>query len=101
MTELAMAPIFPITALSKEPKAVKEAAKNGPVRITENGRGAYIFATEEAFIEYVSKEREDAAYEAYLLAEVGAGVTDIEAGRVVTSRSEMFAEAAKRRALHE
>lgn len=92
------APIFPITALSKQPKAVKDAADQGPVRITENGRGAYVFMSEQALKELIERERTDAAYEAYLLDAVQQGVTDIEEGRYVTSREEMFHRADARRA---
>lgn len=98
MTELSMAPIFPITALSKDSKSVKEAADKGLVRITENGRGAYVFVSEQELAKIIERERADAAYEAYLLDAVGQGVADVEAGRFVTSREAMFAEAAKRRA---
>lgn len=84
------APIFPITALSKDPKAVKTAAKNDVVRITENGRGAYIFASEEALAALLKREREAAVYEAYLSREIQEGLEDIEAGRFATSRAEMF-----------
>ena len=93
----AIAPCYPITALSKEVKSVKADANEGPVRITENGRGAYVFIGEKAFAELIQREREDAAYEAYLLETVGRGVMDVEAGRTVNSREAMFAEAARRR----
>lgn len=46
MTDLAMVPIFPVTALSKDSKEVRDAARTSPVRITENGRGAYVFMSE-------------------------------------------------------
>lgn len=92
------APIFPITALTKQPKEVKEAADCGPVRITENGRGAYVFISERALNDLIERERADAAYEAYLLDAVEQGVQDIEAGRYVTSRAEMFQQADQRRA---
>lgn len=94
------APIFPITALSKQPAAVKKAADRGPVRITENGRGAYVFMSEQALKELIERERTDAAYEAYLLDAVQQGVANIEEGRYVTSREEMFRRAESRRARH-
>lgn len=97
MYDYATVPIFPITALSKEPKAVKEAAENSLVRITENGRGAYVFTSEKALAELIERERQEAAYEAYLAEKTARGVADIEAGNYVTSREEMFAEAARRR----
>lgn len=95
--EVSWEPIFPITSLSKEPKKVKEAAKDKIVRITENGCGAYVFASEAAFNKLIEREREDAKYEAYLSQCIDRGLADIEAGRYVTSQEEMFAEAAKRR----
>lgn len=45
----------------------------------------------------VRREREDAASEAHVLESVGRGVDDLAEGRFVTSRSEMFTEAAGRR----
>lgn len=92
------APIFPITALSKQPKEVKEAADRGPVRITENGRGAYVFMSEQVLGDLIERERADAAYEAYLLDAIKQGADDIEAGRYTTSREEMFNRARERRA---
>lgn len=97
MTDLTMTPIFPVTALTKNPKEVREAARKQVVRITENGRGAFVFMSEEALQDLVSREREDAAYEAYVREAVGRGVADIEAGRFASSRAEMFAEAKGRR----
>lgn len=46
MTDLAMAPILPAMALSKDSKEVRDAARTSPVCITENGRGAYVFMSE-------------------------------------------------------
>ena len=74
MADFSLAPIYPITSLSKDPKTVKEEARNSVVR-----------------------EREDAKYEAYLTAAIEQGINDVETGRYVTSRAEMFAEATKRR----
>lgn len=93
MADQLTAPIFPITALSKQTKEVKEAAEQGPVRITENGRGAYVFMSENALKQLIERERADAAYEAYLLDAVSQGVTDIESGNYTISREAMFARA--------
>ena len=97
MVDFSLSPIYPITSLSKDPKKVKEEARSSIVRITENGRGAYVFTSEKALQELIAREREDAKYEAYLTAAIEQGVNDVETGRYVTSRAEMFAEAAKRR----
>lgn len=85
--------IFPITALAKNVKAVKEAAQDSVVQITENGYGAYVFTSMQAFQDLIKREREDAAYEQYLLEEIGKGVDDLRAGRYTTSRKDMFARA--------
>lgn len=58
MTDLAMAPIFPVTALSEDSKEVRDAARTSPVRITENGRGAYVFMSEGVLSDLVRRERE-------------------------------------------
>ncbi|VWM03362.1 Uncharacterised protein [Collinsella sp. AK_207A] len=90
--------IYPITAISKNPKAVKEQADKGIVHITENGRGAYVFMGMQVFDDLIRREREDAAYEQYLHDEVGRGIADLEVGRYTTSREAMFARAAEIRA---
>ena len=41
--------IYPVTALQKQQGEVKKAAQAGIVRITENGKGAYVFCSEEVF----------------------------------------------------
>ena len=58
--ELAMSPIFPISALQKRQREVKEAAKDDVVRITENGMGAYVFCTEETFKRVIAETAEEA-----------------------------------------
>ena len=95
------APIFPITPLSKQSKEVKDAADKGPVRITENGRGAYVFMSEQALNDLIERERADAAYEAYLPDAVHRGAIAIEEGRSSTRREQMFARACHRTARYE
>lgn len=95
-----MEPIYPLTSLAKDTKEVKEQAQKNVVRITENGKAAFIFTSEKMFEERIRAERKDAAYEAYLMHAVGQGVRDIEEGRFAVSREEVFAEAAKRRKRH-
>ena len=96
-----MEPIYSMTALQRSPSEVKEAARNDVVRITEQGRGAYIFASEEAFEKRIAKERADAAYEARLLESVGRGIEDIRAGRFVTSVDEAFERSYALRSKHD
>ena len=88
-----MEPIFSMTTLQRNPTTVKEKAKAGLVRITEQKGESYVFCSEAAFEERIRKEREDAAYEARLLESVGRGIADIRDGRYVTSIDEAFARA--------
>lgn len=83
-----------MTTLQRNPSQVKDAAKNSVVRITEQGVGAYVFCSEEAFDKRIAQEREDAAFETRLAEAVGRGVADIEAGRYVTSVDEALSRAA-------
>lgn len=92
-----MEPIYSMTSLQRNPSEVKNDAKKGVVRITEQGGGAYVFCSEEAFEARLEKERADAAYEARLLDSVGRGIADIEAGRYTTSAREAFDRAAAMR----
>lgn len=92
-----MEAIFPFTALAKDAKTVKAEADRGIVHITENGKGAYVFTSEREFDELIKRERADAAYEAYVLAAVAQGESDLGSGRFVTSRDQMFSEARKLR----
>lgn len=96
-----MEPIYSMTALQRSPSEVKEAARDDVVRITEQGRGAYIFASEEAFEKRIAEERADAAYEARLLESVGRGIEDIRAGRFVTSVDEAFERSDALRSKHD
>ena len=53
--------IYPVTALQKQQGEVKKAAQAGIVRITENGKGAYVFCSEEVFERMMQQVAEDAA----------------------------------------
>lgn len=59
-----MAAIFPSTALRSDQVAVKKAAQNEPVIITDNNGQYYLFSSEAAFNERLHVEAEEAAYEA-------------------------------------
>ena len=90
--------IYPITALQKDPKRVREAAKEGIVRISENGNAAYIFCSEEIFEQRLEEERANAAYEARLLESIGRGFADVQTGHYVETLRGAFEKAAKMRA---
>lgn len=78
-----MEPIFPITALSKDQAAVKEAARNNVVRITEHGSAAWIFTSEEMLEQKIRDAIDDAVYEARLAWIVERGHRDIAEDRYV------------------
>ena len=75
--------IYPITALTKQQQEVKDAARDGIVRITEHGMAAWVFASEEAFDQRVSEEVERALYDARVQTAVARGERDYERGRFV------------------
>ena len=87
-----MEAIFPISALQKEQKEVKEAARKGIVRITEQGRAAFVFASEEALEKRIQEERRQAVYEAKLEEIITAGRADIQTGRFYTDAEKLFAD---------
>ncbi len=88
--------IYPISALAKNPKEVKDAAANGLVRITEQGRGAYIFGTEAEFARAIAEAKEEAVYEERLREAILAGRADKQAGRIHTDHAEFFNEVRSR-----
>lgn len=82
-----------MTTLQRNPSKVKAAAESSIVRISEQGTGAYVFCSEDAFEQRIAREREDAAFEARLAEAIGRGASDIEAGRFTTSVDEAFSRA--------
>ena len=94
--DMTMSPIFPISALQKKQRDVKEAAKDGIVRITENGVGAYVFCTEAAFKQALADAAEEAAYEARMEAAILRGRADIAEGRFVEGTAAARAEVERR-----
>lgn len=59
--------------------------------ITEQGIGACVFCSEEAFERRAAEEREEeTTFEARLFEAIGRGVADIEAGRFATSVEDAF-----------
>lgn len=84
--------IYPITALHKHSQEVRSAAKEGVVRITENGVGAFVFCSEEVFESRLQQAKNDAIYEAELNRALSEAESDFDNGRYVVG----FEEAWKR-----
>ncbi len=79
-----MEPIFPISALQKDAAAVRAAAKDSIVRLTVDGRGMYIFSTEELFEDYVQRRIREALLEQRIAEGIDRGLRDFEEGRYTT-----------------
>ncbi len=93
-----MEPIFPITALSKDQAAVKEAARDNIVRITERGAAAWIFTSEEALEQKIKDAVDDAVYEAQLAWVIERGRRDFAEGRYITGTENLKKKLAEMRA---
>ena len=93
-----MEAVYPVTALAKKQKAVKEAARKDLVRITERGEGAYIFCSEEVYERRVRRAVAEALYEAELDYAISRGLGDYEAGRVYRGTAAAKEELARRMA---
>jgi hypothetical protein len=95
-----MEPIFPVSALQKNQREVKDAAKDNVVRITENGAAAYVFCSEVVFEKHVQQAVEDALYEARLDVALEQGNKDLQEGRYFTNLDEAYQAAKGMRKKH-
>jgi predicted transcriptional regulator len=95
-----MTVIYPITALQKNPKEIRERAAEHIVHITENGSSAYVFCSEEVLAEYIRREREDAAFETRMGEAIGRGLADIETGDFHTTVESAFRRVEELRGNH-
>lgn len=89
--------IFPVSALQKNQREVREAAKTKLLRITENGVGAYVFCSEEVFEQTINRAVEEALYERDCLEALERGERDIQEGKYVTGVEALEQAVAARR----
>ena len=75
--------IFSATALRDHPREVKEVAKERLVRITENGKGAYIFCSEEVFQREIDEAVERELYLQRAYDSISRGLAAVEEGDYV------------------
>ena len=94
-----MEAIYPITALQKNNAEIKARAREQLVHVTENGRAAYVFASEEVLDEIIARKCEEAVWEAQAILAIDRGLNDLEAGRYVEGWDALEAEVKRRRAL--
>ena len=93
-----MPAIYPSTALKNEQRAIKAIADREVVYITENGRGKYLFMSQEVHDREVAKAVEEALYEARMADALRASRADFEAGSYYASREDLKAAVEQKRA---
>lgn len=86
-----MTPIFPSTALKNQQREIKKLADTQLVYITENGRGKYVFTSQEVLDQTIADAVEDALYEQRLSDALAESRDDFENGRYYTSRESLMA----------
>jgi predicted transcriptional regulator len=79
-----MEKIYPISALQKDAGAVRRDAQEDLIRLTVDGRGMYVFATEEVFENYVQRKIEEALLDQRIAETIKRGDEAISRGEVYT-----------------
>ena len=95
---VSMPAIYPSTALKNEQRAIKAIADKEVVYITENGRGKYLFMSQDVHDREIEEAVERALYEARMAQALRESRADFAAGRCYTSRDELKAAVASKRA---
>lgn len=90
--------VYSSTALKERQSEVKAAAREGLVRITENGAGAFVFCSDEVFQREIDDAVERALYTARVEEAVLRGRAAAREGRTVEGIEAAQAEVARRRA---
>ena len=93
-----MPAIYPSTALKNEQKTIKAIADNEIVYITENGRGKYLFMSQEVHDREIAEAVEEALYEFRMAEALRASRADYAAGRYYSSRDDLKAAVERKRA---
>lgn len=86
-----MTPIFPSTALKNQQRKIKKLADTQLVYITENGRGKYVFTSQEVLDQTIADAVEDALYEQRLSDVLAESRDDFKNGQYYTSRESLMA----------
>lgn len=93
-----MEAIYPFTALKTNQRELKNAASNDIVHITENGKGAFVFCSEEVFERRVSDAVAEAVYAERLAASIRQGREEIAQGHHVEGTQNAIDAIMERRA---
>ncbi|MGN0286996.1 MAG: hypothetical protein ACI4B6_04940 [Atopobiaceae bacterium] len=93
-----MPPIYPSTALKDHQREIKSLADHEVVYITENGRGKYVFMSQEVMQRQIDDAVEQALYEHRLHEALDESRKDFQTGKYYTSREDLMAAVAQKRA---
>lgn len=95
-----MPAIYPSVALKNQQREIKAIADTEIVHITENGRGKYAFMSEAVLQRTIDQAIEEALYEARLRYALQESRKDFEDGRFYSTRDDLMAAVAEKRAHH-
>ncbi|MDO5107237.1 MAG: hypothetical protein Q4D39_03070 [Coriobacteriaceae bacterium] len=97
---VSMPAIYPSVALKNKQREIKAIADVEPVYITENGRGKYVFLSEDVLERTVAQAVEDALYEERMRRALRESRDDFECGRYYSSRDELKRAVNEKRSSH-
>lgn len=89
--------VYPVSALQKNQREVREAARHKMLRITENGASAYVFCSEEVLERTIEEAVSQALYERECLEAIELGEEEIANGKAVVGASALKEALASRR----
>ena len=96
-----MPPIYPSTALKNQQREIKQLADTQIVYITENGRGKYVFMSEDVLQKQIYSAVENALYESRMAEALRESREDFAQGRFHSSRADLLAAVERKRAQHD
>ena len=96
-----MPPIYPSTALKNQQREIKQLADTQIVYITENGRGKYVFMSENVLQKQIDSAVENALYEARMAEALRESREDFAQGRFYSSRADLLAAVEQKREQHD
>lgn len=93
-----MPAIYPSTALKSQQREIKSLADHEIVYITENGRGKYVFTSEDVLRQKIEDTVESALYEQRMAQALRESRADFDEGRFYSSREDLLKAVADKRA---
>ncbi|MDO4798530.1 MAG: hypothetical protein Q4A01_11005 [Coriobacteriales bacterium] len=95
-----MPAIYPSVALKNKQREIKAIADVEPVYITENGRGKYVFLSEDVFKRAIDDAVEEALYEERMARALEESRKDFDEGRYYSTRDELMEAVKRKRSPH-